>query len=149
MYDREDISNKNLLICTLLAFFFGSIGLHRFYVGKWKTGLIYIAGSSLPLFSPFLYSILGIEDIFQAMKLTIAVGILSLCVGVAVIYDVYAMYSESFFDKHGKILLSESVKNEYIGVSYTEQFIHKLDTWIVSLSFIAVFILYIVIANSI
>lgn len=35
-------SEKGLTITLLIAFFFGWLGLHRFYVGKWKTGLLYM-----------------------------------------------------------------------------------------------------------
>jgi TM2 domain-containing membrane protein YozV len=35
-------SEKGLTITLLIAIFFGWLGLHRFYVGKWKTGLLYM-----------------------------------------------------------------------------------------------------------
>ncbi len=39
MYDRP-VSPKSRLAALLLCFFFGYLGIHRFYVGKVGTGLI-------------------------------------------------------------------------------------------------------------
>ncbi len=33
---------KNYIIAGVLAFFFGSVGLHKFYMGEYKTGLLYV-----------------------------------------------------------------------------------------------------------
>ena len=33
---------KNYIIAGFLAFFFGSVGLHKFYMGEYKTGLLYV-----------------------------------------------------------------------------------------------------------
>ncbi|MGN0903817.1 MAG: TM2 domain-containing protein [Alphaproteobacteria bacterium] len=38
----ENVSPKNWILCLLLCIFFGVLGFHRFYVGKWGTGLIYL-----------------------------------------------------------------------------------------------------------
>ena len=38
----ENISPRGRLIALLLCFFLGLLGIHRFYVGKWGTGLIWL-----------------------------------------------------------------------------------------------------------
>lgn len=37
-----EISKKSRLITLLLSLIFGVFGAHRFYVGKWKTGILYL-----------------------------------------------------------------------------------------------------------
>lgn len=39
--DEEDISKKGPMITLILSLLFGKLGLHRFYVGKYVTGVIY------------------------------------------------------------------------------------------------------------
>ena len=53
--DRYD--KHSVLIGYLLCIFFGFLGLHRFYYGKWITGLIW-------LFTGGLMSIGWIVDLF-------------------------------------------------------------------------------------
>jgi len=36
----EQISPKSRLVVTLLAYFLGSLGIHRFYLGKIVTGIV-------------------------------------------------------------------------------------------------------------
>ncbi|MBQ1327468.1 MAG: TM2 domain-containing protein [Eubacterium sp.] len=33
---------KNYIVAGVLAFLFGSVGLHKFYMGEYKTGLLYV-----------------------------------------------------------------------------------------------------------
>lgn len=39
--DKKE-KKKNYIIAGFLAFFFGSVGLHKFYMGEYKTGLLYV-----------------------------------------------------------------------------------------------------------
>ncbi|MDE0915132.1 MAG: TM2 domain-containing protein [Planctomycetota bacterium] len=38
----ENHSNKSRLVCLLLCWFLGFLGIHRFYVGKTGTGILMI-----------------------------------------------------------------------------------------------------------
>ena len=38
----EGASEKNGIVCLLLCFFLGCLGIHRFYVGKMGTGVLMI-----------------------------------------------------------------------------------------------------------
>jgi TM2 domain-containing membrane protein YozV len=40
---------KNRITAALLAIFFGGIGIHKFYLGSWGWGIIYVAVVALPL----------------------------------------------------------------------------------------------------
>lgn len=39
---HEEVSDKNFLLTILFCFFLGSLGLHRFYVGRIGTGILMI-----------------------------------------------------------------------------------------------------------
>ncbi|MEN6306498.1 MAG: TM2 domain-containing protein [Anaerohalosphaeraceae bacterium] len=36
----DQVSSRNGIVCLLLAFFLGVLGIHRFYVGKIGTGIL-------------------------------------------------------------------------------------------------------------
>ena len=42
MADQAVVSTKSRLVALLLCFFFGWLGIHRFYVGKIGTGILTI-----------------------------------------------------------------------------------------------------------
>ncbi len=46
----DTISNKSKLVCLLLWFFFGGLGVHRMYVGKITSGIMQLLFGFLTLF---------------------------------------------------------------------------------------------------
>ncbi|MBD5026854.1 NINE protein, partial [Xanthomonas citri pv. citri] len=36
------VSKKNKIVAALLAFFFGGLGIHKFYLGRVGQGILYI-----------------------------------------------------------------------------------------------------------
>ncbi len=89
-YDDEDISTKSPMWTLVFCLFLGQFGVHRFYFGKYFTGLIYliIGGTSIVL------DIMGFGFAF-------VIKILYLFL---IVLDVYALYSDSFTDSKGRLL---------------------------------------------
>ena len=42
MYNKRPVSSKSRLAAILLCFFVGVLGIHRFYVGKIGTGILWL-----------------------------------------------------------------------------------------------------------
>ena len=59
-----DIAMKNKTTAAMLALFLGGLGMHRFYLGKWVTGLLYLIFCWT--FAPAIFSFF--EAIFLFMK---------------------------------------------------------------------------------
>lgn len=58
----DDVSDKKRLPAFLLCFFFGALGVHRFYVGKVGTGilqLLIIGGLGIWVLIDFILIIVG------------------------------------------------------------------------------------------
>ncbi len=89
--DAEQISKKSSTVSFILMLSFSTLG-NRFYVGKWKSGLIYlIFGSVVPgvrLINQ-LMELVGNTSIF---KLVWYVYLSFVLICVAVLYDIYALY---------------------------------------------------------
>lgn len=54
------VSNKSKGVAALLAFFFGGLGFHKFYLGQPITGLLYLffCWTFVPMFLGFLEALL-------------------------------------------------------------------------------------------
>ena len=55
-------SSVNKIAYVLLCFFFGGIGIHKFYAGHWILGLLYLifCWTFIPAFIAFIEFIIGI-----------------------------------------------------------------------------------------
>ncbi len=62
------IGEKNKWIAALLCFFFGPIGIHKFYLGKTGAGIIMLVASVLVIGLPFTMFISFIELIIYLVK---------------------------------------------------------------------------------
>ncbi|MDA0716457.1 MAG: TM2 domain-containing protein, partial [archaeon] len=40
MEEKVEVKSKSKVVAFLLAFLFGMIGIHNFYLGRWKKGFI-------------------------------------------------------------------------------------------------------------
>jgi len=126
--DNDDISKKSPTITLLLCLVFGPLGAHRFYAGKYITGLIYfIIGGTTTVLRFF-----GIGWAFIAV----------IACMLMVLIDLYAIYSDSFTDSKGKIITSAEKTLIYDSFEEREKiiFIDKLNKLIAILSALAVYI---------
>jgi TM2 domain-containing membrane protein YozV len=57
-------ARKSLIVGYLLWFFFGLLGVHRFYTGRWVTGILWLLTGGL----------LGIGWLFDAFWTFVMVG---------------------------------------------------------------------------
>jgi len=123
---------------------FGTLGAHRFYVGKWKSGLLYLLFGSILPGARLINQIMLFFGDTSILKLIWYVYMSFALVCVAVLYDLYALSTESFTDKLGKVVISGSRKDEIVGRSIEESFNDKLTVVIISLLFALVLILNII-----
>jgi len=86
-------SPKSAVITLLLCFFLGFLGLHRFYVGKTRTGLLQLFG--LPLV--FLLSVIGVVNMVGGLLLGLAVLIWPSI-------DFFIIACSKFQDSEGRIV---------------------------------------------
>ena len=143
--DAEQISKKSSAVSFALMLSFGVFGAHRFYVGKWKSGLLYLLFGSIVPGARLINQIMLFAGDTSILKLIGYIYISFLLVCVAVLYDIYALYSESFTDKEGKVVLGGSRKDEIVGRTMQEVFNDKLTSSIIFLLFVLVIIIDILI----
>ncbi len=132
--DQEDISKKSPMIALILCLLFGKLGAHRFYVGKYVTGVIYllVGGTSI------IFDIFGFGYAFLA----------NIVYMLFMLVDIYALYSNTFTDGRGKVVMesdvlvydSEAQRNQIL-------FDRKLNKIIIILVGIAAYIAYMIISN--
>lgn len=128
----DEASDKNELVAVVLALCWGTFGLHRFYVGKWISGTVYLLFGSVA----FLFNLLddlGLSVIYSSYISIVAF----LLVVVAVLYDLFALKNESFFDGKNKLLISKGTREDSgLFLSPKEKAIASTNAWIIFFSFV-------------
>ena len=99
IYDEDSISSKSQFTALVLFLLLGSFGAHRFYVRKYITGVFYcILGSTSIIFELFGYEYTLIAKCIFMLFM---------------IVDLYALYSDSFTDKDGKLVIGKDKYTKY------------------------------------
>lgn len=131
-YDPNEISKKSDLVTTVLCLCYGGLGIHRFYVGKWKSGLLFLVLGSASLTQRILsFFHVGIfNSVFYSILFCVAIAI-------GILFDLFALYSESFTDSKGKLVVSARLKEEMGLLSPEQRFNERLTA-------ISIFLLLIV-----
>ena len=134
-FDDSDISEKSSSLTLFLCIIFGSFGAHRFYVGKYFTGLIYllIGGTSI------IYDFMGFGYGFIA----------KIVFFILMVIDIYALYSDSFTDSKGKLITDHTKNLVYDTLQEREQIIFnsKLNKILCIVGGIVFYVVYFVIVN--
>lgn len=105
--DASEISPKSEMKTVILALLFRGFGLHRFYVGKYLSGMIYVLIGSTSFISSVCDKI-GVS-FFQSVNISL------ICMFIAAtwaLFDIFALYSESFTDGQGRLIVSKATKEE-------------------------------------
>lgn len=143
--DADQISKKNSVVTLIFALTFGYFGAHRFYVGKWKSGLIYLLFGSIFPTVHFLQKVCDLFGISFAIKASGIITVAFILTEVAMLYDVFALYSQSFTDSLGKVVIGGPEKDEIVGRTVTEKFNDNLSIISSLLILALLFIIYFVI----
>ena len=131
VYDEDDISPKSEMTTLFLLIFFGGFGAHRFYVHKFATGIFYLVAGSTTI----VFKIFGLRWELIAKVLIIFINAL----------DWYALYSDSFTDSKGRLVIGKSKHLVYDSLEEREKiiFTERLNTFMLVLVGIAFYILLI------
>ena len=131
VYDEDDISPKSQMITLFLLIFFGPLGAHRFYVGKILTGIFYLIAGSTTI----ILKVLGFK--WELIAIVVLIFIIAM--------DLYALYSDSFTDSKGRLVIGKSKNPVYNSLKEREKiiFTEKLNKLMLVLAGIAFYILLI------
>lgn len=127
--DKKDISKKDDLVTMLLCLLLSRFGAHRFYVGRYFTGLLWLVFNNIGL---VLHYVGKVVEIPAAWDFGTRLACL-LAVILTKIIDVYAIYSESFTDGKGRIVASRATK-EQVGI-FPDKTLRRLYALLIVLAF--------------
>lgn len=140
--DPENISRKSEMITAMLCLFLGQFGIHRFYTGKWKSALFYLLFGGCNITFSLLRK-LGVGT-FNSVFYTV---ITSVAIGVLILFDLFALYSNSFTDSHGRVIVSARAREEMGFISPEERFNEKANSVIILCVFFLAYASYFLITN--
>jgi hypothetical protein len=101
-----DVSPKSRLATSLLAWFLGMFGAHRFYTGRIGTGVIMLilgVGAGLCWFGGFL-GVLDEDRAEPVFGLWLIAGVLYFLVWIWMVIDFIMAVTGNFKDSQGKII---------------------------------------------
>jgi TM2 domain-containing membrane protein YozV len=93
--DKAQASNEKKLTLLLLCWFFGLLGIHRFYTGKYFTGGLQLL--ALGLAGALAYFQVGIGSLFASLVITVII--------LSWIMDAMLIIMGKFTDKEGKRII--------------------------------------------
>ena len=97
-------SNKSWIATLLLFLFLGGMGIHRFYVGKIGTGLIYLIG--IPIFFFLLAGSAVIAAALDSDEGMIIIALLAILFGlvyfIGFVVDFFLIILKKFKDSEGR-----------------------------------------------
>lgn len=105
--ESDEISPKSEMKTVLFALLFRGFGIHRFYVGKYLSGIIYVLIGSTSFVSS-ICEMVGVS-FFQSVNISLICTVIS---AVWALFDIFALYSESFTDAQGRLIVSNATKEE-------------------------------------
>jgi TM2 domain-containing membrane protein YozV len=134
-YDEENVSSKSQMVTLFLLLFFGSFGVHRFYTNKYITGIIYLIIGSIS----FALNLFGFSFAY----------IIQLAFKFLILIDLRAIYSDSFTDSEGRLIVGKSSVLVYNSYEERDQniFLEKVNKIVFVSLAIALYLTYFIIIN--
>ena len=96
----EDISPKSRLATTLLAFFLGVFGAHRFYIGRTRTAIVMLLLSIGVCAAMWLFGSVGFLDVYKFLTALVLVT----AAGIWAFLDFIVAVTGDMTDKEGRLI---------------------------------------------
>lgn len=105
MYLSDDNSPKLRLVSLILVIFFGLLGAHRFYVGKYKSAIaILLTYPIMGAISTIITILYNMSDMSSRAIITFLTGLGFFIVPIVLFIDFIMILSGTFKDKDGKVV---------------------------------------------